>query len=180
MSPIISALIQFVSLMFAGVTVFVSYKTLKHQREHNTKSIRHQIEHDIKSVKPFINVDSHLTPEEHLYRVRLENHGLGPAFLEKIQIFFNGNDFPSFDQMFETSPLIKSERSQFRKEWSHVIFHDGPAGHWLKASGEMNLLLYNGDFTRIYGTLKGTIPGCQVDITYSDIYGNKFFASEVI
>jgi len=134
----------------------------------------------MKSVRPFINVDSHLTPENYLYRIRLENHGLGPALLEKVQIVFNGNNFPSFYQMFENNPLILSEVSKSQIEWSQLVTHTGPAGHWLRAGGEMDLLLYQGNFMSIYKTIHRTISGCMINVTFSDVYENKYSTSEVI
>jgi hypothetical protein len=125
------------------------------------------------SVMPYLMATASRYGEEH-FSVELHNDGLGPAFVEKVNVHYLGKKYENVDlaNFFSSFDPNRTKRKAWRTTTSSII--DGqlfPAGHTIKMI-EISKDSVSAQQLRDY--FWDTDKPIELEITYSSIYGEKW------
>jgi hypothetical protein len=125
------------------------------------------------SVMPYLMTTTSRFGDDH-FLVELHNNGLGPAFVEEVNVYYLGKKYKDSDLATFFSNLDPNRNK--RKEWygSTSTVLNGqlyPAGHVVK------MIEISKDTTaahQLRDYFWGTDKPIELEITYSSIYGEKW------
>ena len=154
-SAMAGATVALLALIISVISVFFTWRALKHQRTHNSMSVR---------PLPYITVGDY----ENTIYVKIRNNGTGPLIVKSLTV--PGSRDPS-------APLIDNMPSLLPGvDWTNFV---GTAnGRSIPVGGEMVLLELSdskqtGRFELSRNKVREALGELSLALEYTDIYGNE-------
>jgi hypothetical protein len=122
------------------------------------------------SVMPYLMVGQSSLNDNHMV-VNLQNNGLGPAFVEKFNVYYQGKKYENCDlATFFNHYNLKKDTIQFG--YGNLV-----VGQLIPANKEIEILLVSNNKKEAYKLRKyfwGMDKPIELEIIYSSIYGEKW------
>ena len=154
-ATISSAIAAVLALLVSAISVFISVRTLKHQREHN-----------ILSVKPLPEIT--VADYENSLRVKIRNNGSGPMIIQSLSVTDGKKQYES---IIDCMPEL-TER--YWTHFSHVIrdrtIFPGAEIVLLELTEEPDEL----GFSRSRELVRHALAPLHVSAKYTDVYKTDF------
>ncbi len=154
-SAMAGAVVALLALLISVLSVFFTWRALKHQRTHNSLSVR---------PLPYITVGDY----ENAIYVKIRNNGTGPLIVKALSV--PGASDPS-------APLVTNMPSLLPGvAWTN--FTGATDGRSIPVGGEMVLLELSdanlgGRFQLSRDKVREALGELSLTLEYTDIYGNK-------
>jgi hypothetical protein len=154
-SAMTGTLVALLAVIISALSVFFTWRALKHQREHNSMSVR---------PLPYITVGDY---EDKIY-VKIRNNGTGPLIVKKLEVV--GASKPS-ESLVNNMPSLRPGIY-----WTNF---SGPnEGRSIPVGGEMMLLELSDphlseEFLLSRDEVRAALGRLSLTLDYTDIYSNK-------
>jgi hypothetical protein len=149
------ALVALFAFLMSVLSVFFTWRSLKHQRTHNSLSVR---------PLPYITVGDY---EDNIY-VKIRNNGTGPLIVQSLTV--SGANDP-------TAPLVTNMPSLLTGvAWTNFV--GATEGRSIPVGGELVLLELSdpslgGRFQLSRDMVRAALGKLSLSLNYTDIYGSK-------
>jgi hypothetical protein len=154
-AAVISAILAFVALIIAALSIYLAWRTLHNQVKHNKLSVR---------PVPFIALS-----KRDGFSVQLENHGFGPLKIDLFEIIRSGSVLQNITSIIPEGPPVGVTVSFTTGMFERTI----PANEHVEI---MNVVIIsaNHDAISYMGQCKINLCDTKIRIGYSDMYGERF------
>ena len=154
-AAISSAIAAVLALLVSAISVFISVRTLKHQREHN-----------ILSVKPLPEIT--VADYENSLRVKIRNNGSGPMIIQSLSVT---DGKKQYDSIIDCMPELTE------RYWTH--FSHALRDRTIFPGGEIVLLELTEEpdelgFSRSRELVRHALAPLHVSVKYTDVYKTAF------
>jgi hypothetical protein len=154
-SAMAGAVVALLALLISVLSVFFTWKALKHQRTHNSMSVR---------PLPYITVGDY----ENAIYVKIRNNGTGPLIVKSLLV--PGAEDPSAPLVTNMPNLLPGVA------WTNFV--GATEGRSIPVAGEMVLLELSdpnlgGRFQLSRDKVRQALGDLSLTLDYTDIYGNK-------
>jgi hypothetical protein len=121
------------------------------------------------SVMPYLMVGQSSLNDNHMM-VNLQNNGLGPAFVEKLNVYYQGKKYENCDLAVFFERYNKKDTIRFG--WSNII-----VGQLIPANKDIEMLVISNnkkEATKLKKYFWGMDKPVELEIIYTSIYGDKW------